>query len=82
MRCGLYGFLIIKPQTTLQHAVWCGTVHYYLRCGTVVSFCGQFWYGFCGLVNTPTFDITVHRGIDFPNLFQLMCLMDKVIFNL
>ena len=27
-------------------------------------------------------DITVHRGIDFPNLFQLMCLMDKVIFNL
>ena len=26
MRCGLCGFLIIKPQTTLHHAVWCGAM--------------------------------------------------------
>ena len=30
MRCGLCGFLIIKSQTALHHAV-----HYYLRCGAV-----------------------------------------------
>ena len=26
MRCGLCSFLIIKPQTALCHAVWCGAV--------------------------------------------------------
>ena len=46
MRCGLCGFLIIKPQTALHHAVWCGAV---------MIFCERFWCGFCGLVNTPTF---------------------------
>ena len=30
MRCGLFGFLIIKPQTALHHAVWCT-----ITCGTV-----------------------------------------------
>ena len=55
------GFLIIKPQTTLHHAGWCGVVQYYLRCSTVMPFCGRFWCGFCGLcglcglVNTPSF---------------------------
>ena len=41
MRCG---FLIIKPQTTLHHAVWCGVMHYYLRCGAVrlCHFAGSF----------------------------------------
>ena len=29
MRCGLCGFLIIKPQTALHHAVWCGAVRLY-----------------------------------------------------
>ena len=58
MRCGLCGFLIIKLQTALHHAVWCGTVHYYLQCGAVLQFYGRFWCGFydlCGLVNTPNF---------------------------
>ena len=32
MRCGLCGFLIIKPQTALHHVVWCSTMHCYLRC--------------------------------------------------
>ena len=60
MRCGLCGFLIIKSQTTLHYAVWCGAVHYYLQCGAVMPFCGWFWCGFCGLcsscnlVNTPS----------------------------
>ena len=52
MRCG---FLIIKPQTALHHAVWCSAVQYYLWYGAVMSFCGWFWCGFCGLcglVNT------------------------------
>ena len=31
MRCGLCGFLIIKPQTALHHVVWCSAVHYYLQ---------------------------------------------------
>ena len=31
MWCGLCGFLIIKPQTALHHAVWCSAVHYYLQ---------------------------------------------------
>ena len=57
MRYGLCGFLIIKPQIALHHALWCSAVHYYLWCSAVMPFCGQFWYGFCGfygLVNTPT----------------------------
>ena len=33
MRCGLCGFLIIKPQTALHHAMWRDAVQYYLRCG-------------------------------------------------
>ena len=62
MRCGLCGFLIIKLQTALHHAVWCGVVQDYLQCGAVMPFCGRFWYGFCslcglcGLVNTPSCD--------------------------
>ena len=36
MWCGLCDFLIIKPQTALHHAVWCDTVHYYLRCGYAI----------------------------------------------
>ena len=61
--CGLCGFLIIKPQIALHHAVWCGAVQYYLRCGAVMPFCGRFWCGFCGLcslcglVNTPNCSI-------------------------
>ena len=54
MRCNLCGFLIIKPQITLHHAVWCGAVHCYLRCCTVMPFCRRFWCGLCGLVSTPT----------------------------
>ena len=30
MGCGLCGFLIIKPQTALHHAVWCN-----ITCGSV-----------------------------------------------
>ena len=58
MKCGLCDFLIIKQQTALHHAVWCGAVHCYLWCGAVMSFYGQFWcgfYGLCGLVNTPSY---------------------------
>ena len=51
LRCG---FLIIKPQITLHYAVWCGAVHCYLRCCTVMPFCRRFWCGLCGLVSTPT----------------------------
>ena len=36
VRCGLCGFLIIKPQIALHHAVWCGAVQYYLRCGAIL----------------------------------------------
>ena len=43
MWCGLCGFLIIKPQTALHHAVWCGAVQYYLRCVAIMPFCG--WFG-------------------------------------
>ena len=54
MRCSLCGFLIIKPQITLHHEVWCGAVHCYLRCCTVMPFCRRFWCSLCGLVSTPT----------------------------
>ena len=59
MGFGLCGFLIIKPQTALHHALWCSAVQDYLRCGAVMPFCRQFWCSFyglcglCGLVNTP-----------------------------
>ena len=45
MWCGLYGFLIIKPQTALHyvmqcgHVMQCGAVYYYLWCGAVMPFC-------------------------------------------
>ena len=39
MWCGLYGFLIIKPQTALHHVMQCGAVHYYLRCDAIMPFC-------------------------------------------
>ena len=58
MRCGLCNFLIIKPQTALHHAVWCGAVQDYLRCDAVMPFYGRFWCNFydlcglCGLMNT------------------------------
>ena len=44
MRCGLCGFFILKPQTALHHVVWCGTVHYYLRCDVMrlCHFTGDF----------------------------------------
>ena len=51
MRCGLCGFLIIKPQTALHHAVWCGAV---------MPFCGRFCCGLCGLVNTPSYARAIH----------------------
>ena len=59
MWCGLCGFLIIKPQTALHHAMWCGAVYYYLRCSMVILFCEWFWCGFCGLVNTPSWKLEV-----------------------
>ena len=43
MRCGLCGFLIIKPQTALHHAVWCGAVRCTITCSAVIPFCG--WSG-------------------------------------
>ena len=43
VRCGLCGFLIIKPQTALHHAVWCGVVRCTITCGAVIPFCG--WFG-------------------------------------
>ena len=71
MRCGLCGFLILKPQTALHDAVWCGAVHYYLWCGAVMLFCGQFWcgfcglYGLCGLVNTPSpYYLSLHNFLN------------------
>ena len=63
MWCGLCGFLIIKQQTALHHAVWCGEMHYYLRCGMVMPF-WRFWYGFCGLcglMNTPRLSSSITR---------------------
>ena len=36
MRCGLCGFLTIKPQTTLHHAVWCGALLLAVRCGYAI----------------------------------------------
>ena len=37
--------------------MWCGAVHYYVRCtitcGAVMPFCRRFWCSLCGLVNTP-----------------------------
>ena len=46
MQCSLCGFLIIKPQTSLHHVVWCGAVQYYLRCNAIMPFCEWFWCGF------------------------------------
>ena len=65
MRCGLCGFLIIKPQTTLHYAVRCDVVHFYLRCGAVMPFYGQFWCSFCDLMNTPTDDAVDDDDADF-----------------
>ena len=35
VRCGLCGFLIIKPQIALHHVVWCGAVRCNITCGAV-----------------------------------------------
>ena len=35
VRCGLCGFLIIKPQIALHHVVWCGAVRCKITCGAV-----------------------------------------------
>ena len=46
-------------------AVRCGAVHYYLRCGVVMPFCGWFWCGFCGLcglMNTPNHNPLKYKG--------------------
>ena len=62
------GFLIIKPQTTLHLAVWCGAVQYYLRCDAVMPFCGRFWCGLCGLcslVNTSRSYCTISINFYF-----------------
>ena len=53
MRCGLCGFLIIKPQIALHHVERCDAVHCYLWCSVVIPFCRQFWCGLCDLMNTP-----------------------------
>ena len=52
------GFLIIKPQTALHHAVW------------LYHFVGSF-YDLCGLVNTPNHKFTCFssRSIYTPNHF-------------
>ena len=44
MQCGLCGFLIIKPQTALHHAMWYGVVRCTITCGTVrlCHFAGDF----------------------------------------
>ena len=34
MRYGLCGFLILKPQTALHHAVWCGAVQLFHFAGS------------------------------------------------
>ena len=60
--CGLCGFLIIKPQTALHLAVWCGAVYYYLRRSAVKLFCRRFWCGSCGLANTPNCCNTLQKG--------------------
>ena len=52
MRCGLCGFLIIKPQTTLHHAMWCDAVRCTVR---LCYFAGDFG-GLSGLVNTPSYN--------------------------
>ena len=52
--CDLCGFLIIKSQIILCHAVWCGAVWCTITYGTtqLCHFAGNF-YSLCGLVNTP-----------------------------
>jgi len=42
MRCGLCGFLIIKPQIALHHAVWCGAL-----LPAIMPFYRRFWCNFC-----------------------------------
>ena len=52
MLCDLCGFLIIKSQIALHHAVRC-----IVTCGIVMLFYDQFWCSFyilCNLVNTPS----------------------------
>ena len=86
MRCSLCDFLIIKPQTTLHHAVWYGAVQYYLRCNAVMPFCEQFWCNFCvlcglcGLVNTPANDSTCTHTKSF-HLLLIFINLHVFIFS-
>ena len=41
MRCGLCGFLIIKPQIALHHAMWCGLKFSQNHNRTAPHFCGH-----------------------------------------
>ena len=50
VRCSLCGFLIIKLQTALHHAMCCGAVQDYLQCDAVMPSCRRFWCDFCSLV--------------------------------
>ena len=63
--CGAVRFVRFSYYKTANHTAPCGVVRcsvvqYYLWCGAVMPFCGQFWCSFCGLcglcglVNTPT----------------------------
>ena len=71
MRCGLCGFLIIKPQTALHHAMWCDAMHCYLQYDAVMPFCGRFWCSFCslcGLMNTTKYSTYLNT---FINIYQI-----------
>ena len=50
------GFLIIKPQTALHHAVQC-----IVTCGAIMLFCGHFFFFFCAVWWTPLI-----KGINRP----------------
>ena len=54
MRCG---FLIIKAQTALHHAMLCT-----VTCSAVMPFCKQFWCDFCSLVNTHAYGLLDFMG--------------------
>ena len=44
MRCGLCGFLIIKPQTALHHVVWCGALLFAVQCGYAILGAVLVWF--------------------------------------
>ena len=92
-------FVRFSYYKTANRTAPCSAVYYYLWCSAVMLFCERFWCGFCslcGLVNTPSHNLTGSSALNALDLHQVLILfgkgkkiliifywvMEEVLFNL